>query len=65
MRDVIRVLQESAKAIVAFFAAPLAYIGAQLAVGKPIDWRVLSSLCITAVLVWAVPNKAKVLRRGD
>lgn len=48
------------KAIVAFFAAPLSYIGGQLLSGKAIDWRITVGMAIiNSLLVWAVPNTPK------
>lgn len=45
-----------AKAIVAFLAPVLTYIGGQLAIGEPITWPLAVSYFIGAALVWAVPN---------
>lgn len=50
-------LTSIAKAIVAFFAAPLTYIGGQLATGQTVNPYLALSYVITAILVWAVPNE--------
>lgn len=50
-------LSGMAKAVVAFFAAPLTYIAGQLALNEPISWPLAASFTITAFLVWAVPNR--------
>lgn len=49
-------IQRNAKAIVAFFAAPLTYIAGQLAQGQDVNLLLVASYSITAVLVWSVPN---------
>jgi hypothetical protein len=46
-----------AKAIVALFAAPLTYVAGALATNEPVNWYLAGSHVITAILVWAVPNK--------
>lgn len=51
-------LSKYAKAIVALFAAPLTYVANTLVAGDPVNLAALASYCITAVLVWAVPNSA-------
>lgn len=45
-----------AKAIVALFAAPLTYVAQQLLANQAVSLPAVASYCITAVLVWAVPN---------
>lgn len=46
----------SAKALVALFAAPLTYLANALYAKEDVNPAVLASYCITAILVWAVPN---------
>lgn len=46
-----------AKAVVAYLAPVLTYVGTQLQAGDPINWTVAASYLISAALVWGVPNR--------
>lgn len=53
MKDLLAV---NAKALIAFFAPVLSYIGLQLAENRAVDLRYIAALTISAVLVWGTKN---------